>query len=154
VFHAQGGLGNQLFQYANAKAIAERIGGVVAADTSAFAQTNVRSFMLGGLVPGRPFRRITRMPFRDLLLDDRHAWFVHSFTEQCFSYDERVQKIECSCFLVGYFQSERYFPANKDRFLGALRVLMNVSEGSERIADRIRKSSCSVSVHVRRGDYV
>src|SRR5262249_44902463 len=76
------------------------------------------------------------------------------FTEQWFSYDERVQKIECSCFLVGYFQSERYFPANKDRFLGELRVLMNVSEGSERIADRIRKSSCSVSIHVRRGDYV
>jgi hypothetical protein len=75
-----------------------------------------------------------------------HLW-ARSYTEPSFSYSE-LPYIE-DCIYFGYFQSEKYFKHNRDYILDAFSF-------SSEIEEKYREflKGRTVSVHVRRGDYV
>jgi len=156
----QGGLGNQLFQYAAARALAERHGSTVAFDLSSFRNTAARpdvmprSYELDtfGIAPMQP-------PLLDgLALNSGPVLFkkigqklrnITIYQERSLGYDPAIgEKTTAHTYLVGYFQSERYFENIKDtlrRDLSFQFVADPASLPHERIL---------VSLHVRRGDYV
>jgi Glycosyl transferase family 11 len=170
-----GGLGNQMFQYAAAKALASRYGVELIIDQSAFRSYALRSFLLDRLqVPeaaqsmekssidtpvraknfaaaqwlGRTSRVLNRFGVRTLPQPRK------AYTEPSFQFDPTFFALGSSISLYGYFQSERYFIDIADRLRDSFRPRDALGAQAQAIADRIARSDLPVSIHIRRGDYV
>jgi hypothetical protein len=159
-----GGLGNQLFQYAAGRSLAVRKKTQLYLDVSAYGQERSdiirRSYDLGLFNIDAPFatseqvRRFTRPPFirqkmNRLLPYHKRGYYKELF----FHYDPDFFTAAASTLLEGYWQSEKYFSGITDILLDEFRVTAPLSAGTGDLISRI-KSSNSVSVHIRRGDYV
>ncbi|MEL7099351.1 MAG: alpha-1,2-fucosyltransferase [Pseudomonadota bacterium] len=149
-----GRLGNQMFQYAAARALAARRGTDVALDTrTAEAKAD------GDL------RRVFDLPVAeavDLPPDKRarplaYAWArMTSRTykrEDGLGYDPTFPLWPDGSYLHGYWQSERYFEDIVAQIRAAFTFRTPPSAANAEMAARIA-SGPSVSLHVRRGDYV
>jgi hypothetical protein len=168
-----GGLGNQMFQYAAGKALAERHGVPLALDISGFRDYALRPFLLDRLLvpeaaaavqtePSRkPETNFTRAKWKariDRLLGKARlpklASSPNEYREPHFHYDPAFETLGPRISLFGYFQSERYF----NSIAGDLRDWFSPREplGAAAAAalKRIEASRLPVSVHVRRGDYL
>ena len=81
----------------------------------------------------------------------------HSFNvfgeRRLFTYNEAFEKLSGSTYLIGYWQSYRYFEAIVDKLLREIRSKHPVSEANRMWLSRIEESN-SVCLHVRRGDYL
>jgi hypothetical protein len=153
----EGGLGNQMFQYAAGRALALRTGASLALDVRPLLRHGQRSYGLGDfqlspdlelLTVGSPLRvgRLRRL-FRRLTGGEQ------TFREASFAYDERISSAAAPIRLEGYFQSERYFATVADElrkdFLPRPALLTEI----DALAARLLPSDPCVSLHVRRGDY-
>jgi hypothetical protein len=169
-----GGLGNQMFQYAAGKALAERHGVALAIDLSGFRAHPERSFMLDRLrmpealmegdaatapseVTNHFFRarrraRVDRVMARVGLPKLRSS--PENYREPHFHFDAAFDTLGPQTALFGYFQSERYFSSIAERIRGYFEPREPLAETSRAIAARIAASALPVSVHVRRGDYL
>jgi hypothetical protein len=168
-----GGLGNQMFQYAAGKALAERHGVPLAFDISGFRNYALRPFLLDHLlVPEavtsvqeeptpKPELNFTRAKWKgriDRLLGKaglpKLAPSPNEYREPHFHYDPAFEALGPQTVLFGYFQSERYFSS----IAGSLRGWFSPGEPLGRAAAatlvQIERSRLPISVHVRRGDYL
>lgn len=75
------------------------------------------------------------------------------FTERDFNYDPRIESLTGSTYLVGWFQSPRYFEHVAGVIRSELRLPTPPAGANRSWLDRIRQSN-SVCLHVRRGDYL
>jgi glycosyl transferase family 11 len=170
-----GGLGNQMFQYAAAKALACRHGVELAIDESAFRTYELRSFLLHRLqIPeaetsprerplseerrvesftavlwrGRVNRILTRFGLRTL------PEAPGTYSEPHFHFDADFFALDSAVSLHGYFQSERYFADIADQLRRAFQPREPFAPDAQATADLIARAEMPVSVHIRRGDYV
>jgi hypothetical protein len=89
------------------------------------------------------FQRLTRLLHSPVMIEERQ-----------FHFDEKVLALSKSySYLKGYWQSERYFSGIRDILVKDLTISQPLSGANLEIAKRIQIGN-SVSVHVRRGDYV
>ena len=169
-----GGLGNQMFQYAAGKALAERHGVHLCLDASGFRDYALRSFLLDRLLvpeavassvqaeaPQKVAANFVRAKWKgrlDRLLGraglPKLAPSPQEYREPHFHYDPAFEALGPETSLFGYFQSERYFGS----IAGGLREWFMPREplggaGADMLA-RIESSRLPISVHVRRGDYL
>lgn len=163
-----GGLGNQMFQYAYGLALSRRTGQALCLDTTVYASGPVHSgFELKRLfnVPeecvGADFvdgvlgwRRqpwaqavLRRLPVR---LDSATLAYV---PEYGLRYQHIPSVASKYVYLNGYWQSQWYFEAIADEVRCRF-SFPPLSSGATAISEAIASVSASVSVHVRRGDYV
>jgi glycosyl transferase family 11 len=172
-----GGLGNQMFQYAAGKALAERHGVPLALDLSGFRAVELRntprSFLLDRLrvpeaasfVPEEPEKpnqenfararwkaRIDRLLGKAGLPKFRQS--RNEYREPHFHYDPVFEGLGPRTAIFGYFQSERYFSSIAGGLLDWFSPRQPLSEGATAALARIQASRLPVSVHVRRGDYL
>ena len=169
-----GGLGNQMFQYAAGKALAERHGVELALDLSGFRVDRLRSFLLdrlrvpevmpehdessaSGEAAGYFFRarrreRINRVTALIGLPKLRSS--PNSYREPHFHFDHAFESLGPNTELFGYFQSERYFSSIADEIRRHFEPREPLGTEARVTADKIAQSGLPVSVHVRRGDYV
>lgn len=161
----EGGLGNQLFQYAAARSLADRLGCELALDLRGLAENGDRPFQLGlyrirasvassadleGL-PGWRSSRVGRVRSRvSQLLPSVFSFPV--FWPASFAFDRRFERISRPVYLVGYWQTEKYFAWNRARLLQDIQ-LVDPLEADTPLLDLIRTTN-SVALHIRRGDYV
>jgi hypothetical protein len=158
-----GGLGNQMFQYAAGLAVARKTGGQLLLDVDfvrhgvtlrefELDQAFVGPFLLASSDEKRAalgwrasFRRAFGRPSLSFL------WGSRVVVERSFDFSPVLTHLAPPVYLVGYWQSERYFldvaqeVREKFRFDSpdaANAVLLNEIDACE-----------SVAVHVRRGDY-
>jgi hypothetical protein len=161
-FFAQGGLGNQLFQYATARTLALRRGAAVVIDPSWFdasvPKSTPRSLDLIGCRivarladPGEVarFERLrgrlrSRLPFG-------RPW--KPLLERDFGFRSRVLDAPDGSYLIGYWQSWRYFSTIRSQLLHESTPLEAPDEIDQALAARMAGIE-SIAVHVRRGDYV
>lgn len=160
-----GGLGNQLFQYATARRLGLQLDRPVLADLTWFR--NIQE----GETPRVPLLSHFHLPVSFVHSDGRpeqlagpaaNLWQamtrpVRIIQErQPFRFDTRLQALAQRsrlAYLVGYWQSFRYFDEVRPHLLEDLRPSAAVDSHYAEIAARI--DGCqSVMVHVRRGDYV
>ena len=74
--------------------------------------------------------------------------------EHHFHYDKNFVKISKNTILNGYFQSEKYFNDIREILLKDLYWIKKKEGRNKEILEQIQQDSSSVSMHVRRGDYV
>ena len=165
-----GGLGNQMFQYAAARALALRLGLELALDLTWFEQEHDcarREYSLGifshaGMIASPAFlesweRRENNRLHRRLrkLFGNRFFWRMRRVSEPHFHYWPGFEGIAGSVRLEGYWQSERYFAAYADAVRRDFTFPSFPAGPAFDLARNIREADgASVSIHVRRGDYV
>jgi hypothetical protein len=160
-----GGLGNQLFQYAAGLSLADRLGVPLKLDLSEFDTYLLRRFELdkfnisaeiatpeetAGFVinPSRFQRYYGRLVISLGLRFNRIA-----FKQIKFEYDQAFGKIRYPMYLNGYWQSEKYFKSAEDKLRRELSLADQLGEASQKILDGIFQCP-AVSLHIRRGDYI
>lgn len=169
-----GGLGNQLFQYAAGRALAQRLGARLVLDgTSHHAQFRpivLDRFAIDAEIvrdaAGRPRRRYFRIPgaLGRRLTDSFHDYFPRTYRidghrfnvfgeRQLFTYDPTFETLSGSAYLIGYWQSYRYFEDAADQIRREIRPAHPPSEENRMWLSRIEACN-SVCLHVRRGDYL
>lgn len=161
-----GGLGNQLFQYAAARAVAQRNNQRLAFDVSYYAEDRSRAYKLshfsvcGSLISPRQLAFLTGRGTRGALkyLSRAARWIVpvldHRVAEaRSFRFDESVARSPGNIYMVGFWQSEKYFKGIEGLLRGELMLKQPPDKANAAVLESIGRAN-SVSLHVRRGDYV
>ena len=168
-----GGLGNQMFQYAAGKALAERHGVGLALDVSGFRNYALRPYLLDRLcVPEAPrsiasesapakapakFRSALWWQRLDRLLGraglPKLESSAHSYRESHFHYDPAFEAVGPEVALFGYFQSELYFVGIAGKLRDWFSLREPLGPAAATVAAMIDRSALPVSIHIRRGDY-
>lgn len=159
-----GGLGNQMFQYAAGVGLARRSDARVTLDLSAFSSYAAWPYQLDKLrVPqdiseGPPPNATTSLSLASRLvrlLKRGRGAATGVYVEPHFHFDEKFFGLcDGHIRLEGYFQSPLYFagcePVLRERF----QPIEPFGAAAHAWATRIGAARRSVSLHVRRGDYV
>lgn len=135
----QGGLGNQMFQYAFGVSVAK-------------ARNNEELFFTRYRVDEDLKRSYSLGPFMcDLKFVPKET--IPNFTEDVFRFDPMVYSRPIGSSFSGHWQTERYFNTDLVRQGLAFRNLM--STRTMEVAEQILSAGAnSVFLHVRRGDYL
>ena len=167
----EGGLGNQMFQYAAARGLAERLGVPVRLDTRWFALSPNRPFMLDRLRVDAPIATPAELDYfatpaadwikrrlRRLLTPAQraHPWLNHPdvYREPAlYVHDPALARRTAPVLIQGYLQTEAYFTQCVDAVRGAFQLRDALSDESQRAGQRIAAAAWPVSLHVRRGDF-
>jgi hypothetical protein len=143
----QGGLGNQMFQYATAKAVALKKGCKLNLSTRLLTLNNPnitkRNFELD------MFKLIDNP---DVVVDSNQAINRGVFLESGHMYDESVFGVDSGIHLLGYFQNENYF-ADINSIKSDFEFKNKIPEFASDLAAEISQVN-SVCINVRRADYV
>ncbi|MDR3715401.1 MAG: alpha-1,2-fucosyltransferase [Puia sp.] len=166
IIKLQGGLGNQMFQYAFAKALAEVNDEELLVDDSFYKQeignVDKRTLELG-LFPSIKIRYASRWlasSFYQYSRWDNRLRKLLGFKkrnlirEENFRYHESYLKTAFPVLLDGLFQTERYFCDQRELIHKIFQFPSFSEQDPNRSYLQKIESSNSVSVHVRRGDYV
>jgi hypothetical protein len=78
---------------------------------------------------------------------------VNSIKEKYPHFDKNILKAPKNCYVEGFWQSEHYFKAIRNEIIKDFTIKKAPSQKNEALLELIKNSN-SVSVHVRRGDYV
>jgi hypothetical protein len=160
VIRLQGGLGNQMFQYAYGLSLARRGVGDVVYDTSSFASDRVRNLALdqwGLELPLLSESDAMRLPRRFGGLGWQ-SWLagkrpLEKVSERPLGFHPRHLTPPDHSLLCGYWQDERFFEGAEDELRRCFRPTRELA--AESLATIAKMESCnSVAVHVRRTDYV
>jgi hypothetical protein len=139
----KGRLGNQLFQIATAYSLAKKYN-----NTCSFDLTKTR---LGGF-PIEPVLEYENTIYKNIEINPILYYEYSIYYESDATTFNEIPNISPNLLLDGYFQSEKYFINDKDVIRDFLFINENIlGNVKERYNDKLENS---LSIHVRRGDYV
>jgi hypothetical protein len=164
-----GGLGNQLFQYALGRRIAHDRQEPLLLDISEFSQNLIgktpRTYRLQhfniqaniatphdmqDFTDPRLYKRIQRRILRQFA----PQWASYSVYErETFVYDASILAKKGNVRLLGYWQHPQYFAPITQTLLQELQVITPPSDQNRTLLETIKQVN-AVALHIRRGDYV
>jgi hypothetical protein len=162
-----GGLGNQMFQYATARALAEKHSTILKIDVSEFELYKLHRYSLHCfniweylasrtevediLYSANLFKKIKIKSLIKLGIKDGrdNSWI----TEKQFNFSPEILNLPNNILLDGYWQSEKYFADITDILQREFVVKYQQDNHSRQFAELIQNTQ-SVSLHIRRADYV
>lgn len=152
ILRINGGLGNQMFQYAFGRFLAEKYSQRMCIDFSQFQNSN-RAYSLD------------MFPLNQAILNDLDTFDVKSrktlvLQEQNFNFNPQILNIldgydlQKNFFLIcGYWQSPRYFSTIMPILRKDFSPIYSIDQSYDRVYNLILTAE-SVMVHIRRGDYL
>lgn len=163
----QGGLGNQLFQYAAGLQLSEKLHTPLKLDLTDYEkQDNIRSYRLDA------FCIHATVASREEVIDFelRHRKFISKkgyrfikkyiplryfpiINEPHFHFSPTINKLNDNHLLIGYWQTEKYFENVIPKLREQLTLKNTWSAQAQQHASKMSEVN-AVSVHIRRGDYV
>ncbi len=163
VCHLQGGLGNQMFQYATGLALSKRVAQELFMDLSHYAadqhtlNETPRSYELNLLRLEVPFASENKL--RDIRNELQHLTLIERVkrkifpSKKLFQYNDSTNASQIPLnfahyYLQGYFHNEDHFKSVKQELIDAFKPSEKFPVHNSRLMP------ASVSVHVRRGDYI
>lgn len=166
IVQLKGGLGNQLFQYAIGRSLAHRNGVDLKIDVSVFGDgCGLRSYRLGHLNIIEDFatpkdiqrlnpRRLQPLAWLGCQIKRRLLPYYRQsiIRERSLSFDTDVLKAGGHVYLIGYWQSERYFTEIANLIRSDFTIKNNPLGQNQDTLENIERCN-SVSIHIRRGDY-
>lgn len=155
-----GGLGNQMFQYATARALALSRNEKLLLDRHLFADYELHSYGLNHFNIDCAFLEKDKSVVEPLrILEKVKAIFsqkkiYHPYIEQDLTYDKELFEFpNKNIFLKGYFQSEKYFIKFKNQLRKDFEIKSPLKKETIDFL-KIIEAENSISLHIRRGDYV
>lgn len=165
ITHVIGGLGNQMFQYAIGRAVSISKNVPLMLDTRDFEGYSLHNGFeldrifninaplaangdLHDVLKWRAFKPVKRLLIRKPFLKLRGSHFI---LEPQLTYWPQITLVPDPCYLMGYWQTEKYFKSIANTIRQDFSYKAPLSGRNEEIATRIRNSN-AVSLHVRRGD--
>ncbi len=162
-----GGLGNQMFQYAAARALALFRGETVLVDLSGFNNYSLhhgyelqKIFSIEALVADNSEIRAAigwrasqlgkRLLKRSIFSKFRGKHFA---VEPQFNYWTKLSEMHSPTYLMGYWQSARYFDSYDSEIRKDFTFRLPLVERNAKLAIDMAASQ-SISFHIRRGDYI
>lgn len=155
-----GGLGNQMFQYAYAKALQQK-GYNVNLDISAF-----ETYTLHGGYGLHSYNIDLKIAHKNELNKFITVGFISKIrnklkiknskiiTETTLLFEKKFLNIENNKYIDGYFQTEKYFSNIRDVILHQFTIKDKISNYSKDMKYAIEHANISASLHIRRGDYL
>ena len=161
-----GGLGNQMFQYATARRLAEKHSTILKLDVTGFEEYKLRRYNLHcfqaweylatqteiesikgnqNIFSGLRRKFISKLDIKH----PRNSWII----EKQFHFDADILESPNNVLLDGYWQSEKYFADITDILRREFAIKYQQDIQSQKFADSIQNTE-AVSLHVRRTDYV
>ncbi|MDP3957988.1 MAG: alpha-1,2-fucosyltransferase [bacterium] len=165
-----GGLGNQLFQYAFARAVASKLKTDFRLDvdlTPIYAHLKIHPYALGyfntriekaadsdmwGFVWLRRRKKFFNFAYRHMRLKRKLLPFY--YPEKTFAFDLDVFNQGDPTYFDGFWQTGRYFESIADEIRQEITLKEPLSPYSREIEGKIKKEETPISLHVRRGFYV
>lgn len=154
-----GGLGNQMFQYAVAKAMSLHRHDHFVIDKRQFESYKLHSYSL------KHFNILKNELKNDIVLDPKSiSEKIKAFTkkqkiytlyqENGLDYDASLFDIKAkNIYLKGYFQSEKYFTKYRAEICKDFEIITPLQFQTKELLEKIEIVN-AVSLHIRRGDYV
>jgi hypothetical protein len=166
-----GGLGNQMFQYAAARGLAKRRDTEVGIDKSWYKYNSVidtpRHYELGCFSFKPHFLKLSQTPIdpglfyyqgrqgklRLKLHQASNHTRLQTYVEQGSDYNKEFSNLPDDTFLFGWWQTEKYFVSAKAEIVRDFQYANQPNNQNMKMLSDIANCN-SVSLHVRRGDYV
>lgn len=158
-----GGLGNQMFQYASGKSISIKNNTELSIDKNLFKNYKVHDFLLDKL--NVQYVISNNFNLRNTLISNNYTraflsklnrfkifQFSLLFEREQFSYNKNIDSMKYN-YMFGYWQSVDYFKNIRKELLIDFSLKEKLDTVNERLIEKILISN-SVSLHVRRGDYL
>lgn len=161
-----GGLGNQMFQYAIGRAVSLQLQTELRLDISEFSEYSlhhgyelVRAFDLQ--IPLANRQEVRKLlgwqayPFVQRIITRFFPYYQigNMVNEPYFHYWDKIKDLVGDCYLVGYWQSEKYFIEIESLIRQDFSFKAMIDDKNKKMANYIQSKN-AVSLHVRRGDYV
>lgn len=163
----EGGLGNQMFQYAAARRLAVKHNTKVYLDDYMLKRDKLRAYALDVFnIKGERLPVVRKCIIRKFKKESSPRifwkWSGHVFKQKPMQYvyekDLRFEPefldLPDNVYLHGFRQCERYFADIEDIIRQDFTLRKPLSETASKWQKEINNSNNSVSLHVRRGDYV
>jgi hypothetical protein len=161
----KGGLGNQLFQYACGRALAHRNRTSLKLDTSWFASQSKRHYSLDRFNISATVA--SNLDIANTMHGPNNLWGrIHArlqslkpyykrrfVLERGLYFDPMILQVSRDAYLDGYWASPKYFSNIADILRTELTLIEAMDSANGEYAQRIQECN-SISVHIRRGDYV
>lgn len=154
-----GGLGNQMFQYAAGHSIASKLKTKHCLDIRSYETDRVRSFGLD------KFNISASIAPQEILPPAKHVSLLRYalwksmrlepklFKEHKFDFDSIERNFKGTSYLSGHWFSEEYFQNFAAELREEFRLAGEFSDYGSTVLRAIRNST-TISIHIRRGDYV
>jgi hypothetical protein len=165
ITHVIGGLGNQLFQYAMARRIAYKNNLTLKLDISDFSTYKLHEFRLNQFniaaetATQEEIRKFIKNRNKIYLKLVRTYNSLLPFTlrsylkERFFYYDSETTKLSDNIYLEGHWPSEKYF-LDIEHIIRQEFTLKSEMDAYHQALKKQIENADSVSIHIRRGDYV
>lgn len=169
-----GGLGNQMFQYAFGKSLEKKgcceiyyDNGVYIGDNP-YRQFNLDIFKINDIkfIQAKYKKSIFKKILKECLVLKKFKQNIN-ILEECnfkkykkvkqknnsFYYDESLYHLKENAYITGFFQNSKYFDDIREIILKNFQLDVELSEKNKNLLSKIQNSN-SCSIHIRRGDYV
>jgi len=158
IVNIKGGLGNQMFQYAFARALSLRKKAPFKLDISSYPKQDLRSYTLSNFnieehIASPQEVRQYKYPYGAL----SKAWRFFStkiLRRFHIGFEPQLLHGSTGAYYDGYFQSEDYFIDFEETIRSDFTPSKPLPLLVSNLISRIQSDSASVSLHIRRGDYV
>ena len=153
-----GGLGNQMFQYATAFAIAKRTHQNLTVDISDAVKYKTHPLRLVELSCSSEFVK-KAWPFEKYLFSEKIPHFMKKgmfrkhYVEKSLEYDPDIDTKSINKKIVGYFQTEKYFKEFRHELIKEFQPKTKFNSYQNELLNLIKEND-TCSLHIRRGDYV
>jgi hypothetical protein len=174
IVRLNGGLGNQMFQYAFAYALSDKFDFEILFDMSWFEEVKkypnvtARSFELNlfntECQPAEKNELSKIIPTERRSKFQKNLWKIfkikkyqpigNTFIQKiAFKFHKELFQKSDYLYYDGYFQNEKYFKHLRNEILSHFTLNIELNNKNKNMLDKIKKTN-SIAIHVRRGDYV
>jgi hypothetical protein len=159
IIRITGGLGNQLFQYAAAKCLAEQNQTIVKLDIKSFNEDQLRNFDLYEMNDTFHIASDEEIGVYKAVNSPQRVWQYLKpyprktfYKQPFFHYDKSFLRLGPPLYLRGYFQSEKYFAPIQQTIRQCYQLKPERTENVKPLVSELTARN-SIALHIRRGDY-
>lgn len=164
IIKLQGGIGNQMFQYALGRTLSHIHGVPFFLDATDYEHDTLRSYALScfriqeQFAPAKEIARFHRFQKRRGKMWSFYNYFFADesryIEERQFNFDSRILKTRNDAYFDGFWQTEKYFSPIVNTIREEFRLKVPLGDRLASLQHEIEHSEQSVALHVRRADYI
>jgi hypothetical protein len=168
IVRLMGGLGNQMFQYALGKRLAVERKEALLLDLGWFENQEKRYYELNQFNIKAEIATNADFDKFQIFSHNRYTKKIRNHIERYLPYylrseffeqkdgyfDPHVLKVKGNKIFSGYWQSEKYFKSIENEIKDNFSLKQNLSEEVSSLCKGIEQKNNSISIHIRRGDYI